>query len=327
MMQDLLAKHYGVNVRETIDINGNATFINDEYVYLTTTASNKEVIHMEQASLAYHLIEKGYEQAALPIQNTLSQWITEMNNEKYIVMKVLARQNEHQESPGKKLAVFHYINRSYAFQPKYISSYGQWKVLWIEKLNYFEERITTEAEAKPNRYYQLLMDVLPYLIGISENGIQYMAESEQEIKFDEGDQGTICFQRYQLNGLNAVILPEHLVYDHRVRDLAEYMRTELLNQEESSIALDNIKSFLSDYEHVYPLSQLSFRLLYARLIYPIQLFDLIEKGFHTDDYNVMHLELEKVLSKQTIYETRLSRLFNEKYLNEKHLDIPLLNWL
>lgn len=327
MMQDLLRTYYAIDVQETSKIDDTTAYISDEYVYLTTTASNKEVIHMEQASLAYHLVEKGYDQVAYPIQNNQTQWMTEAYGNRYIVMRVKNLKTELDSSHGKTLAVFHYVNRSYAFQPQYISSYGQWKALWTQKLIYFEEKILKHAKAEPNQYYQLLMDSLPYLVGISENAIQYMQESEREQRYDDGDSGTVTFQRYQVDHLESVILPDYLVYDHRSRDLAEYLRTQFLDDEQSDLAIENLKHFLSDYEQVYPLSPLSWRLLYARLIFPVHLFDFVEKTFNTKVDKNKYLELDLLLKKQERYSQRVNQLFKE--VNERlgYLEIPLIPWL
>src|SRR5699024_2456921 len=89
--------------------------------------------------------------------------------------------------------------------------------------------IVQEAKSKTNsNYYRLLMDILPYIIGISENAIQYMQETTEDGRYHEGDQGTIAFQRYHHNLLEPIIWPHDLVYDHPTRDIAEFIRATLL---------------------------------------------------------------------------------------------------
>src|SRR5699024_2140553 len=98
----------------------------------------------------------------------------------------------------------------------------------------FESYIHQEAKKHPHAYYQYVMDILPYIIGISENAIQYIAESEIDTRFHDADQGTITFQRYQGN-LNApIIWASDLVYDHPTRDLAEYIRFKYLLDRKST---------------------------------------------------------------------------------------------
>src|SRR5699024_7041486 len=96
----------------------------------------------------------------------------------------------------QQLAAFHAIGSTYPFEPKKISSYGKWKELWINKLTVYETKAAQEAKKHPSAYYENVMNMLPYMIGMSENAIQYVQESEQDNRFHEHDQGTICFHRY-----------------------------------------------------------------------------------------------------------------------------------
>lgn len=324
MMQDLLVTYYAIDVREQVDYNGKIAYTDGEYVYLTITATNKEVIHMEQASLAYYLVEQGYDRVAFPIRNMHSNWMTEVDGKRYMVMKVKQPGMVRKESHGKLLAEFHNINQMYRYQPQYISSYGKWKELWIDKLTYFEEKIVVEAERLPHKYYRLVMDVLPYLIGLSENAIQYVQASEHESRYNDGDQGAITFQRYEEHLLQPFILTEDLVYDHRTRDVAEHIRGMLLKEENM---LDDVNLFLNEYQAVFPFSPLSWRLLYARLIYPIQLFDLIERGFSTTDFNQEYKQLEALLIVQDSYEKKVKSLFEHIEQRGVALAIPVLDWL
>lgn len=116
------------------------------------------------------------------------------------------------------------------------------------------------------------MDFMPYLSGISENAIQYMQESEYESRFHETDQGTITFRRYHGQFSRHHLWLTDFAYDHPARDLAEFIRNQLLQTEDP---MDGIQAFLEDYQQVRPLSVFSWRLLYARLLFPIHFFFLM----------------------------------------------------
>src|SRR5690625_7933125 len=81
------------------------------------------------------------------------------------------------------------------------------------------------------------MNHLPYIIGVSENAIQYMQESEQERRYRDCDRGTIAFQRYQDQLLRQTIWSTDLVYDHPTRDIAEYISTKLLLGEKWAVTV------------------------------------------------------------------------------------------
>lgn len=280
---------------------------------------------MEQASLAYYLAENNYPNLAIPIRNKQGDWFLEYQGKRYMVLQLHEQQRVNHSSPGRQLAEFHQLGSMYRYEPKEISSYGQWKHLWIEKLSLFEKNMTQTAMENPCPYHRLVMDVFPYIIGISENAIQYVQETEQEYRFDMVDQGTISFKRYHDNITNSVLWADSLVYDHPARDLAEHIRTYFLQEE---IRSNEINEFLQDYQSVRPLSIFSWRLLYARLIFPIHLYDILERGMmQRTSYDQLYHELKPLLANQQQYEQRLAHFFANLDIDQERLQIPVLHWL
>jgi spore coat protein YutH len=322
MMKELLLVNYNIHVTEQVRINEREGFRDRDYIYFIISATNKEMIHLEQAALAYYLSEIGYNHTAIPIPTMGNSWFVEKDNNHYFVLRVADVQRDTEASHGKKLAEFHNKTSQYSYEPKEISSYGQWKNLWINKLTAFERKIEQEADSNQTKYYRLLVDVFPYLIGLSENAIQYLQESETDKRFHEGDQGVFAFRRYRHHLLEPVIWTDDLAYDHSSRDLAEFIRFKFLEEE---LDMREISSFLKDYQEIRPLSVFSWRLLYARLVYPIHFFDFIETGFNNNDER-KHLELKQFLRKQEIYEERLGNLFESVNVDYKRYDFPVIKW-
>lgn len=324
VLKELLATNYGIQVNEKTVWNGMEGFAHDNYFYFTISVDHTEIIHMEQAALAYYLYENKFTQIAIPIPNSEGEWYSKFLNKYYMVFQVEKNISDKGLAHGEELARFHQVGSQYKYEPQSISSYGQWKLLWIEKLNAFEKQIEVDSKDFPNTYYRLLMDVLPYLIGVSENAIQYMQESENESRFHESDQGSISFRRYRGDLKKSVIWTTNLVYDHPTRDLAEYIRSKLLEQEDPK---NVIWDFLNEYQGVRRLSIFSWRLLYARLIYPVNLFDIIQRGFSEQSFENRYIELSDMLERQTIYEKRLGTFFENLEIDSESLEIPVLNWL
>lgn len=321
---DLLGTYYAIQVEEKRFIDGKEGYKQAEYFYFIITVDNKEIIHMEQAALAYYLIENKLDHMAFPIQNIHGEWFTTYHDKKYMVIQAHEFQWERTLSPGELLAAFHEMGTNYSYEPQEISSYGQWKQLWIDKLTIFENKIEQEATNYPSNYYRCVMDVLPYIIGVSENAIQYIQESERDNRFHESDQGTIAFRRYTNNLEKPILWVDDLVYDHPSRDLAESVRFMLLNNREQS----EVISFMDDYQSIRPLSVFSWRLLYARLIYPIPIFDLIDRGFSgNEEVDHLYKEMTELLDKQSNYEKKLHHFFEMVGVDHKALNIPMLHWL
>lgn len=323
-MRDLLNTFYAIQISEEILIEDRVAFKSGNNIYFITLATNNKAIHMEQSFLAHYLVKKGYAHTAHPVPNHYGEWITNYRDENYLVLKVIQLQENIPSEHGKILAQFHQKNRAYAYEPQHISSYGQWKNLWIDKLTSFEKKIIEEAENHKNNYYRLLMDVLPYIIGISENAIQYVQETNYENRYDQTDQGTITFQRYDDHLQRPIIWHTDLVYDHIARDLAEFIRHQLIQDGEQ--AFNDISIFLKSYQLIHPLSIFSWRLLYARLIYPVHLFDLIEEGFVEKNFEKHFQQLQQITEKQTDYEHCLDYFFQRIGLDQDQMQIPVLNW-
>ncbi|OZU88853.1 hypothetical protein CIL03_09715 [Virgibacillus indicus] len=319
----MIRTYYAIQTEEKVMLDGRDGYKQDEYVYFTISADNKEIIHMEQAALAYYLMENRYSQLAVPIPNIHGDWITKNQGSDYMVFQLRHNHSENPYSSGASLGNFHQVGSAYSYEPKSISSYGQWKQLWINKLSFFENHIEEDSRKNPSSYYRLLMDVLPYIIGISENGIQYLQESNYDHRFHEADQGTIAFRRYSDQLSRPVIWAEDLFYDHPVRDIAEVIRFMMLNNKETQ----EIGLFINEYQSVRPLSVFSWRLLYARLIFPIHFFDLMERGIKREDPEQSYIELQSMLEKQNIYEKKLKRFFETVNMDHEALQIPVLHWL
>ncbi|RYG74544.1 hypothetical protein EU245_02525 [Lentibacillus lipolyticus] len=325
-MRDLLAMNYGIQAYEKTVFDGMEGFMDDNYVYFIISGSQKEMIHMEQAALAYYLHENDWPYVTIPVLNNQGGWMTEKDNNGYMVLRAKKPSGIGQsvQGHGKRLAQLHMAGAMYVYEPEFISSYGQWKDLWADKLVAFEQKAEEEANEHPSSYYRDVMDFMPYLTGISENAIQYMQETEHETRFHETDQGTIAFQRYNKPFNGHFLWLTDLVYDHPARDLAEHIRRQLLQTEDP---MDRIQTFLDDYQEVRPLSVFSWRLLYARLLFPIHFFDVIERGFTDSTYYSCHAALMDLINRQPVYERRLRTFFDYAGVSSQEMQIPVLHWM
>jgi len=84
---------------------------------------------------------------------------------------------------------------------------------------------------------------------------------------------------------------------------------------------------MNAYQSIRPLSIFSWRILYARLIFPIPIFDLLQKSFIIQDDDNHYLEMVDLLEKQTVYEQKLRSFFEIVGVDHETLNIPVLHWL
>ncbi|MFC3041397.1 hypothetical protein ACFOGI_14205 [Virgibacillus xinjiangensis] len=324
-LRELLASDYAVRTEEKVRLDGGRDgYVMDGYVYFTIPADNKEMIHMEQASIAYYMEERNYPQTTVPIPNVHGNWYTDYQGETYLVLRTKPLPTQEPVIPeGIQLAEFHESGTGYPYEPHFASSYGKWQQLWIDKLTMFEQKIESDARKKSTRFYQYLMDCLPYIVGLSENAIQYVYETEQDKRFHQMDQGVITFRRYRNQLRGSFIWMEDFLYDHPARDLAENIRGMMLN----GSSKDEMISFLNDYHSARPISIFGWRLVYARLIFPVHIFDWLEKSFRRNDDDLLYQEWMDLMDKQTQYEYGVKNFFNYAGIDHESEQIPVLHWL
>lgn len=320
-LRELFTMNYNIHPGERIVINHRTGYLSNGFLYFIMDSDQLETVRMEQTVLAYYLIENGFHYTAQPIQNVQEEWFSTHQNKRFVVYQVTERNRERAAS-GTLLAAFHQVGSAYQFEPQAVSSYGNWKNLWVEKVNLFEEMIEQQFQA--NKVSTVLLDILPYTIGMSENAIQYVRETEEEeLRFSEVDGGSIAFLRYhdQLN--QEVIWPDELCYDHPARDLAEFIRNGLLTHQKS----DWLKEFIRDYERLRPISVFSWRLIYARLLFPIHLFDLLEAILQAENPKSYEKELREVIVKQRKYEQDLNHFFKKVGISKEEVGLTEVDWL
>ncbi|MCF3943262.1 hypothetical protein [Oceanobacillus alkalisoli] len=319
--RDLLTDYYQVHPEEKMVIDGRTGFLADGFVYFNMESRNLEMIQMEQAVLAYYLMENGYRHIALPVKNMKDEWFTEYQTNSYLIYQVADR-NMEKASLGRSLALFHEVGSDYYYEPQTISSYGEWKTLWIDKLNLFEERtfqLMEEETAQPR-----IFDCLPYIIGMSENAIQYLRETEEnETRYTEVDQGTIAFLRFNNQVEREVIWPDELGFDHPARDIAEFIRNCFLSGQSDSF----IHAFIRDYQTIRPLSVFSWRLIYARLLFPIHFFDTVEQLMSGGDIQRGEAALHQMIRLQERYEKRLNNFYKKMEIDKGAFELVEVDWL
>lgn len=315
----MLHTYYRIRTEEKVTLDDKEGYKQGNNIYFIISSKNRETILMEQAALSYYLRESEVPMLTIPIPNLNGDWFTSFQDDSFLVLQAPLLEREDLKPAGMRLAEFHQVGSAFEYEPKSISSYGLWKELWIEKLTAFEEGIESQARENPSDYNRLLMDFLPYLVGISENAIQYLQESEQEQRILNTDQGTMAFVRFDTDMEHSMIWTDQLVYDHPARDIAEYIRSAFLKNDSK----EKIISFLNDYQTISPLSVFGWRVVYARLLFPIHLFDFIEEGFLTPNES----ELKKMMQRQTAYEKQLRDFYDMVGVETEKWGIPMLQWL
>ncbi len=294
----------------------------DCFFIIPKSASDKR--YFEQKAVGEYFFQNGFSRLAVPIVNKQGDLFTEYGGQPYVVLYANLSEDREYTDHGADLAMFHQLGRNYPYQPSEAVAYGQWKQLWISKLALFDTIFQQQYNERPvSRFQRLFIDTYPYVSGCAENALQYLQEAESEQHFDDGDGGCFTFQRYGGQVKGQTIWPDEIVYDHAARDIAEQIRMMLLQPDSGFY---RVEQFLSEYQAVKPLSIFGWRLVYARLLLPIHLFDYIETGISSRDPEFTYKGYAELLENQPEYEQKMRTFFADLGLDAKALHIPVLDW-
>lgn len=180
-----------------------------------------------------------------------------------------------------------------------------WKNLWQSKIDYYEYQINQLGFK-----HKKIKESFSYYIGLAETAILILNFVDIE------NVGTnICHKRINCDEkFEEFCNPTNIVIDNITRDIAEYIKINLLNEKiniETALEYINSVNFGND----------EMLLLLARLLYPSYYFDI---------YDIVMQEkigedvLDYYIKKNVYYETFLKNLYMKAKFNYK---IPQIEWL
>ena len=110
---------------------------------------------------------------------------------------------------------------------------NNWGELWSKKIDYFEYQIKELGKDK-----KIIIDSFSYYIGLAENAISYVNKINKVIGMGEFDNITLSHRRifYPNTNLN-YLNPLSFIFDLEIRDIAEYLKIEFFNGEDSLLDL------------------------------------------------------------------------------------------
>ena len=232
------------------------------------------------------------------ILNKNNEIISVNNNIAYILIKIYVN--------VKKNILLEEINFiSNSLEGKNINI--NWGKLWEDKIDYLEDLI-----GENGKKYPIMVDSFNYFVGMAENAISYY----NSIVFDSNYKITISHKKIRLDDtIEALYNPLNIIFDFRVRDVAEYIKFSFFNN--NTNIFNEIKIYLKNNY----LSLTEVKLLVSRLLYPSFYFDMY------DDIMIDEKEekiLTFILSKLNDYEIYLKKVIE---LLAKNYDIEEIMWI
>lgn len=295
-MNNAILFFYNINIQEIKRINNNYYFTYQQnnyviYKYNRDISEINEIYELNIELLSKGLI--GYE----IIPNKTNELIFLYENNYYVLMKIPNIKNK--KITYEDILSFNFIQN----QNKYKTiDKSNWNQNWSKKIDY----IIYQFSQIKNKHKEIDSSI-DYFIGIWENAISYYNDtiSNKNKKYVahiriENDMDLLEY----LNPINFVI-------DYKERDIGEYLKTYVINNNYTENMIDTILKYTN---------QEGIVLLISRLLFPSYYFDLYE--------NIIEgkTKEEKI---NVIVKKHYNVLNLIKYIFKKYWDynIPYINWI
>ncbi|MFD3448802.1 spore coat putative kinase YutH [Microbacteriaceae bacterium 4G12] len=334
MMQEIW-EHYQIQVNQLSMLGSYKSFwVRNKVYILVPVGSLQEEELVEMKLLSDYMVTQGDPTVAAFVPTVQGYYVSEIQNTKYCMLKG-SRQAERQlqaVSAGKELAMFHMRGKFYPDEITELNRIGEWKSLWEKRLDQLEKFWQSKVANHPTTpFEQMFIDSFPYYLGLAENAIQYVVDTELDDEPQLTDAATICQQRFTpltWSQTKRVKIPTEWIYDHPSRDLAEWIRN--MHAEGGDKMEENIMQFLYEYESNSPLSSFGWRLLFARLLFPLHYFETVEGYFLTGNEDIKQSyqdQLETIISEAKNFERFLGGFFQMIRLPVQKLGIRGIDWM
>ncbi|WP_445492333.1 spore coat putative kinase YutH [Niallia sp. 03133] len=333
MIRQILISKYGIEVNDEMRLGDYEACVDKDKLYTLVPIAQKKVEELaELERLSEHLLSRGDRQVGTFLQSKDGDTKVEVEKQSYCVIV-----NENVSSftfkqIGRKLGKFHYRGRTVPFNVENISRIGQWKGLWEKRIDQIEAFWNTMLYKQPeSEFDRMFLESFPYYMGMAENAIQYLVDTELDDEPDAVDSGTICHNRFVKEtwmGNYYMKNPFDWVFDHCGRDLAEWSRERYFRNIKTYHR--DVKKFFADYQTIMPLSSFSWRLVYARLMFPLHYVECIEDFYsavHEEDRLFLEDRMKKYLSHSKESEQFLREFFENVEVPVRKMKIPTVDWL
>ena len=333
MIRNILKNMYGVTVEEETRIGHYEACVSEGKLYTLIPILNMEEDELtELEQIAVHIYQSGDHSVSTFLESKEGSKRTEMENQAYCVLVNDRLRAFQSKNLGRKLGKFHYRGRTVQFGVQKISRMGQWKGLWEQRLDQMEAFWNGMLYKQPESDFdRLFLESFPYYMGIAENAIQYLVDTELDDDPNVVDSGTICYNRFTRDTWAQdyyIKNPFEWVFDHCGRDLAEWTRDRYFRNIKTYHR--EVKEFFEEYQSIMPLSSFSWRLIYSRLLFPIHYVECVENYYsanHEADRLFLEDRLKKILNQSKDLESFLKQFYNNAEVPVKKMKIPTVSWL
>lgn len=332
MDREFLYFHYGVKPERMFTFSGYPAFSDHLVLYLMIEVYEKDRDELFERHLLSQFLRNQnvrFVPAFVPARD--GNYVVR-DGERYFVLLRLEQWNRNQHPViGAELAAFHY--RGFYFQESLVelNRVGKWQEYWEGRFDSLEKLYQQVLKSGPaTEFDEWFLQTFSYFSGLAENAIGYVHDTLLDAPPGPFDRGTICHERFtpaHWVGRIPWKNPFEWVYDHPVRDLAEYVRVLLLRGEKG---LARARKFIEDYQSILPLSGLAWRLMFSRLLFPVHYFTVVEEYYYEPEKKgkrKLLQSLQRYAETSEAYERFLANFSQVFQIPVNRIFLPLPEWL
>lgn len=298
MFERQIYEAYGLFCEERFFVGDYEAFIANGKIYIFVPIKDGDF--QECLQMASWLKSRGEQNIAERVDTVRNEPMAVIDGEEGMLFVCPERSWTKAASPGEELALFHERGRIFpnrrlrSFRRNY---YLQWHKLWekrLEQLERWHGRLMLQGAQ--TEIDELFLTTFPYYLSLSETAMQYFVNVLNNVLQSERDLPSICHERFTETTwpvlpkpFSFTILPTDFLIDHYSRDVAEYIRHEIVFKHSP---FEKIASFLEQYSRVQPLSSFAWQMIFARLLFPLHYFTCAE-SFYKNEKLARYSELAK----------------------------------
>lgn len=302
-MKNIINYYYLLDSTELRSLNENYMFKANKQIFLFCRISEIDINNLmlvlkETNNISY---------VHTPVYNRNKELITFDGTNHYILFRININQNRF----IKVFDLFRLYNDVNISQIKSINRFN-WIELWTNKIDYLEYYINLKDSMSDE-----IRCIFYYFIGLGENAISYLKNIFENTTVTEIDKVSIVHKRSSYKDtLYDLYNPLNFVVDHISRDVSEYLKSMFLDKVYDLNIIENIITNLN-------LSELGYKLLFARMMFPTFFFDLFD---NYESKNFSTKEILDVYNKTKEYEKYISLIY-EVIKKTKNINIPRFYWM
>lgn len=302
-MKEFIEYNYNIDIDNLIDQNEIYSFIfnNDNYMFVPCSRSESDLNDI--ILICQELTKKNVSVSNL-IYTKDNKLIVNIDEKFFVLIRVL---NSYKEIIDITNMIE--LNKKTLLNDESKKNYKNlWSEFWAKKIDYFEYQTSELALGK-----NIILNSFSYYIGLAENAISYVNKVNSSDFYV--DRVVLSHRRVYIPNLSLNYYnPLSFIFDLEVRDVAEYIKSLFYSDEDAFLELVT-------YLKCVKLTGYSYHMLFARILYPSQYFDIYEKVILNE---ISEDELIKVIKKTDEFEKFLNKVY---YLISNYYNIDKIEWI